>query len=260
MILKTNEEIEKYKEVAAISTEIIKKMSLRLKAGVYPADIEKYCWELCKEYNVEPAFYGVVQSGNPPFPSSCNINVNDEILHAIPSSTRKLEKGDIVKIDFGIASQGLYTDQCYTFAIEEMNEKDRSLVMNAKLATETAMKKAIVGNTTGDLGETMETIAEMAGFEVLKNYVGHGIGRTLWEEPAVPAYGLYDGGDELEEGMVLCIECQLTKGTDRTYIEPDGWTIRTMNGEKGAMFEYMVIVQKDKPIILTPMEEWKIVV
>ncbi|MCA9381223.1 type I methionyl aminopeptidase, partial [Candidatus Dojkabacteria bacterium] len=250
----------KYKKIAELSTEIIKKMSEKLEVGIYPAEIEKYCWELCRDANVEPAFYGVVQSGNPPFPSSCNINVNDEILHAIPSSTRKLEKGDVVKIDFGITSDGLFTDHCYTFVIEEMSEEDRSLVMNAKLATETAMKKAIVGNTTGDLGETMEAIAEMAGFEVLKNYVGHGIGKTLWEEPSVPAYGLYDGGDELEEGMVLCIECQLVKGTDRTYIESDGWTIKTSNGNKGAMFEYMVVVGKNKPIVLTPMQDWKIVI
>ncbi len=258
MIVRSEEDKTKFRKAATISTEIIKKMSDELKVGVLPSDIEDYCWELCKLKDVEPAFYGVVQTGNPPFPASCNINVNDEILHAIPSNTRKFEKGDVVKIDFGIRSEGIYTDHCYTFVIDELSKEDSLLVNNAKLATESAMKKAIHGNTTGDLGYTMQSIAELAGFEVLKNYVGHGIGKTLWEAPQIPAFGIEGEGDELVEGMVLCIECQLVKGTDRTYIDSDGWTIKTSNGNKGAMFEYMVIVSKNKPEILTPMQNWEI--
>ncbi len=259
MIVKTKEEKQNYRNAAMISTDIIKKMSEELKVGVLPSDIEKYCWNLCESHNVEPAFYGVVQTGNPPFPASCNINVNDEILHAIPSSTRKLQKGDVVKIDFGIKTQGIFTDHCYTFIIEKGSEEDMILVKNAKLATETAMKQAVAGNKTGDLGYTMESISQLAGFEVLKNYVGHGIGKTLWERPQLPAYGLKGKGEVLEEGMVLCIECQLTKGSDETYIDNDGWTIKTVSGEKGAMFEYMVIVGKDKPEILTPMQNLEII-
>lgn len=260
MIIKDEEIKKKYRKASEISTRIISKMRDELKVGIYPSDLEEYCWDLCKEENVEPAFYGVVQSGNPPFPSSCNINVNDEILHSIPSATRKIEKGDVVKIDFGIKHEGLYTDQCYTFVIEEMSEEDKSLVINAKLATESAIKEAIAGNRVGNIGFVMETIANLAGFEVLKHYVGHGIGKTLWEYPQVPAYGIRNSGDKLEEGMVICIESQLVKGTDQTYIDNDGWTVKTSNGNKGAMFEYMVIVGKKGPEILTPMQNWEILI
>ena len=249
----------KLRKAGLISTKIMKLMSDELKVGVLPSEIDEYCFELCKKNNVEPAFYGQVQAGNPPFPANCNINVNDSILHAIPSNKRKLQSGDVVKIDFGIKMDELYTDHCYTFIMEQSNEEDKILVETAKLATETAILKAVSGNTTGDLGYTMESIANMAGFEVLKNYIGHGIGTSLWEEPQIPAFGVKGGGEKLREGMVICIESQLVKGTDQTYIDKDSWTIKTLNGEKGAMFEYMVLVGKTKAEILTPMQDWNFI-
>lgn len=260
MVLTDPKDKKTLRKAAEISTTIIKNLSEGLAPGVYPSEIEKYCWELCKKYNVEPAFFGVTQSGNSPFPSSCNISVNDEILHAIPSSTKKLKVGDVVKVDFGAKYEGFYTDQCFTFIISKPKSEDTKLVRTAKLATENTLSHAISGARTGDLGYSMQSIAEMSGYEILKNYVGHGIGKRLWEDPQIPAYGIPGKGEKLIDGMVICIECQLVKGTDETYISEDGWTIKTANGANGAMFEYMVIVGKDKPEILTPMQNWEIVI
>jgi methionyl aminopeptidase len=260
MILKNQEDKKTLRRATEISTTIVKTLSEGLAPGVYPAEIEKYCWDLCKKYEVEPAFYGVTQTGNAPFPSSCNISVNDEILHAIPSATRKLKVGDVVKVDFGAKYKGFYTDQCFTFIIAKPKPEDTKLVRTAKLATENTVELAIIGAKTGDLGHSMQSIAEMSGYEILKNYVGHGIGKRLWEDPQIPAYGTPGKGQKLEKDMVICVECQLVEGTDETFISEDGWTIKTENGANGAMFEYMVIVGKDRPEILTPMQNWEIVV
>jgi methionyl aminopeptidase len=127
----------------------------------------------------------------------------------------------------------------------------------ARKAIQEAAKKAVVGNKVGDLGYTMQSIVEEAGFSVAKEFVGHGIGRGLHDEPQIPAWGIRNSGRYLEEGMVLCVEAQvMASRSDRLYIDDDGWTVKSDDGAKAAMFEYMVVVKKGKPIFLTPTMDW----
>jgi methionyl aminopeptidase len=186
--------------------------------------------------------------------------VNEEILHGIPSNTRKMQSGDVVKLDFGIIYNGYYTDHCYTFILGEPSEEDLRLVQTSKKATESAMMMAIHGNRIGDIGSVMHSIAQKQGYDVLKDYVGHGIGKHLHEDPDVPAYGIAGHGEILKEGMALCIESQVVSGTDLTITQPNGWTIISADGKKASMFEYMVIVRQQKPEVLTKMEDWPIVI
>jgi len=260
MIIKDISQEKLYIEAAAISTGILRDLSRELKIGVLPSDVEKYCWDLCKRNSVQPAFYGVTNGHKSKYAYSCCISVNEEVLHGIPSPTRKLESGDVVKLDFGIIYKGLNTDQCYTFIVGVPRPEDEQLVRISKLATETAMKFAVTGNTVGDIGEPMYNLVLQGGYDVLKDYVGHSVGYSLHEDPDVPAYGISGRGQRLIEGQVLCIESQVVAGSDRTYIDRNGWTIKTVDSKRTSMFEYMVVVKKDKPLILTPMQEWDIVI
>lgn len=258
MIIRDKSQEEEYIEAGKISMKILKSMGNMAKEDTTPLEIDEYAGNLCKKYGVKPAFVGVQSQRSVYRHNSC-ISVNDEVVHGIPSRDRKLRKGDVVKIDFGIIYNGLHTDHCFTFGVSQLSAEDERLVRTARIAVETAVSKAVVGNTTGDLGNTMQSVSKVAGFDVLKHFIGHGIGRSLHEKPEIPAFGIPGGGTHLEEGMVICIECQVVAGSDQYITEENGWTVRTKDGLKAAMFEYMVIVKKKKPKVLTPMYDWKII-
>lgn len=257
MIIKNKEEEKGIRKAAEIATHIIENASKHIKIGALPIEIDEFIGEECKKYKARPSFKGVQMSGASPYAYNSCIGVNDEVLHAIPSSDRKLQAGDIVKIDFGLIYNGFYTDQCFTFAIPPLSIGDIMLINTGKSAVENAVAQAIAGNKTGDLGYQMYNTATKAGFSVLLDYVGHGIGKSLHEPPEIPAYGEKGKGDTLKKGMVVCVECQVVEGDGETYIEENGWTIKTVNGGKGVMFEYMVIIGEKKPEIITPMQNWK---
>ena len=260
MQIKNKHDEKMIRESAEIATAILQSARKLIKPGVLPIEIDQYMGEEFKKHNVKPSFKGVKMGNAPTYQYNTCIGVNDEVLHAIPSSTRKFQAGDIIKIDFGIINNGYYTDQCFTFAIPPLSIGDIMLINAGKSAVENAVAKAIDGNKTGDLGFQMDKTASESGFSVLVDYVGHGIGRSLHEEPEIPAYGVPGTGQTLRKGMVVCVECQVVEGDGEVYIADDGWTIKTINGGKGVMFEYMVIIGKNKPEIITPMQNWSSVV
>lgn len=257
MIIKSDTDRIRIREATALSTSILKELSSLITAGNTADKIDKLAWELCDKNGVKPSFFGV-KGANGVYKYSCCVSVNNEILHGIPKSTRVFKNGDVVKVDFGIIYKGYYTDQCFTYIIGNSTNQDTKLVNIARLATETAMLKAKAGVKTGELGQTMETIARSAGFDTLKMFVGHGVGRGLHEDPEVPAFGPANSGDRLKENMVISVECQVVAGKPEIKVAQDGWTILSQDGGKGAMFEYMVIVGKGEPEILTPMQDWDV--
>lgn len=260
-IIKTDQEYKTLKDATQVSVTILKQLISTTKEGVSAGEINELAGKLCKENSVLPAFKGV-PGPKMDFDYNVCISVNDGILHGIPHSEIVFKPGDVVKIDFGVIHNSFYTDHCYTLMIapdkvEENPNKQRELklIQTAKLCIDTAVKAAIVGNNVLDISGTMQEIAELAGFKYVKNYCGHGIGRSLWLEPEVPSYRWKNRENpELLEGMVLCIENQLTIGSSDLYLDEDGWTLRTEDGSKGAMFEHMVIVREGKPEILTLLD------
>ncbi len=259
MIITNKKQLKIYQQTCDLSTKILAALKDKLKSGIYPIDIDNYAQQLCHQYKVEPAFIDVGKPDNPYKYATC-ISINDTVVHGIPSKTRKIKKGDIVKIDFGIIYQGFYTDHCFTVSIGKPSPNNEKLILTAKQAVQSAIPLAIVGNTVGDLGNIMHSVAQKAGFDVLKKYTGHGVGKTLHDPPIIPAHGKPNTGLKLQQGMVICLEAQVVAGSDQVYIDQDGWTVKMKDHQNTAMFEYIVVVDKNKPKILTHTLDWPIIV
>ncbi|HHX99434.1 TPA: type I methionyl aminopeptidase [Candidatus Dojkabacteria bacterium] len=250
MIIQNNREESLITEAAKISVEILSKLGDMVKEGVTPLEIDEYAGELCREYKVHPSFKRVKDY----YHNTC-ISVNDVAVHGIPNDI-PLKKGDLVSIDFGIVYKKMYTDHCWTWCIGKADEEKMKLLQAGRNAVENAIPQAVAGNRTGDLGYEMEKEAKRNGFNVLSVYVGHGVGKSLHEDPEIPAFGKRGTGSLLEDGMVICIECQVVDDVDGVHIDEDDWSARTVNGGNAVMFEYMVIVRKDSPTILTNTLSW----
>jgi len=254
MIIKRAKEEKILREAGEISVEILSKLRDMLREGVTTLEIDDYAGELCSEYGVKPAFKEVDGYNF----NTC-ISVNDVAVHGLPSKY-VLKKGDLVSIDFGIVYKGYMTDHCWTWCVGKPDEKKKKLLESGRRAVENAMEKAVVGNRTGDLGFEMESEAKSNGFNVLKVFVGHGIGKGLHEYPDIPAFGKRGTGELLVDGMVVCVECQVVDDTGKVFTDDDGWSERTERGGDSVMFEYMVIVKKGLPVILTDTRDWGVVV
>jgi methionyl aminopeptidase len=258
MIITRRHDLELYRQAGALSTRILFKLKSAVKAGVYPIEVDQLAESLCEKNSVKPAFKGVGYSN--PYQYSTCISVNDVVVHGIPSRTEAIKLGDIVKVDFGLIYQGLYTDHCFSVIVGKGDKTKIKLVTAARDSVQAAVKLAVSGNRLGDLGAEMHAGVTKFGFDVLKQYTGHGIGRGLHESPAVPAYGKAGTGEILETGMVLCVESQVVTGSDRVKVAPDGWSVVTADHGDSAMFEYMVVVQRDKPYVLTDTFDWGMIV
>lgn len=253
-IIKTESDYTSVKKAAEISTQILKELRGSVKIGIRASDINELVTTLCTKKGVKPAFLGV-PGPKGAFPSAVCISVNDTILHGIPHSTVEFKDGDLVKIDFGLIYNGFYTDHCVTVGLGNITSEEKRLLETGKLCVNTAVKEAIVGNKVSDISRALQSVAELAGFNFVRQYCGHGIGKQLWLEPEILTY-TYPGMEQigLVEGMCLCIENQLTLGKADLYLDNDGWSLKTVDGSKGVMFEHMVIVRKGKPEILTLLD------
>jgi len=252
MILTRGDDEKIFREACEISVSILKKLGNEIREGITPLEIDQKAAYLCRVYNVEPAFKRVDGYNF----NTC-ISVNEVAVHGLPKNI-PLKKGDLVSIDFGIVHKGMYTDHCWTWSIGRPNKKNLKLLSAGREAVESALRFSIVDNHTGDIGHEIEKVAKKNGFNVLKIFVGHGIGKTLHDLPDVPAFGKKGKGTLLVDGMVLCIECQVVDDNGEVRIDEDGWSAKTKNGGNAVMFEYMVIVRKDTPEILTDTLDWKI--
>ncbi len=241
-IFNNKEDQKKLREAGKISAQIISELKKEVKEGVTPNDINNIAEELCKKYNVTPSFKGTPgPKGN--FPGSLCVSVNDETLHTIPFSKVSFKSGDIISLDFGIIHKGFFTDHCITLAVGTISDEEKRLITTAELCVETAIKQARAGNKIGDISNALETITLLSGFNYIEGYAGHGIGKELWVEPQIPYFGDPDTGVKLVPGMVFCIENQITTGSGELTQDKDGWTLRTADGHKSAMFEHMVLIQ-----------------
>lgn len=257
MIITSPQQLKQYKAAAKISTEILWRLHEKTRAGVTSLEIDQLADQLCQKYHVRPNFKGVGAPNNPYKHATC-ISVNDVVVHGIPQDV-PLREGDLVKVDFGIAKDGLNTDHCFTVGIGKLSEESKTLLTVGRQAVLKAVGLAKIGSTVGDLGYAMESTAKEFDFTVTEQYVGHGIGRSLHEEPQIPAWGEPKSGDKLTKGMVLCIEAQVIAGNPDVYTAADGWSVKTSDGSNAVMFEYMIIVDK-QPIFLTPTMDWPLTV
>jgi len=250
IVLKSKDEIATMRAANHIVATILAKMKTLVRPGVTTGELDRVAEELIYEYGARPAFKGY-RVGDSVFPRCICISINDEIVHGIPSERRVLEEGDIVGLDFGVRYEGFYGDSAITVPVGKASAEDERLIRTTAEALEAGIEQAIPGNRMGNLSAAIQSHAEKAGFAVVREFVGHGIGRRLHEEPQVPNYGSPDRGIRLRPGMVLAIEPMLNAGRPGVRIMADGWTAVTEDGKRSAHFEHSVAVTESGPEVLS---------
>ncbi len=248
--IKTKDDILKLAELGKITALIFNKIVGFVRAGITTKDIDEYTDSLCMEYGVKPAFKGYRG-----YPACICISINDEVVHGIPSKDRMIKEGDIVSIDFGTFKGGFYSDMAVTVPVGCVSEIDEKLIKVTREALYKGIEKAVEGNRLHDISYAIQRHVEKNGFSIVRAFVGHGIGRSLHEEPQVPNFGSPGCGIKLKEGMVLAIEPMVNAGGYEVKIKEDGWTAVTADGRKSAHFEHTVAITKKGPLILTEVKE-----
>lgn len=249
----SKEEIEILREGGKKLSWIMGELAKFVQVGTIVSDIDKKCLELIKKVGATPATVGYKPRGAPfPFPSSVCVSINNGIAHGISTNNpRVVEDGDIVSMDVVIKYNGLFVDTCRSHGIGNVSEKDKMLIMAARKTTDEAVKKALVGNTTNDIGTASQETAKKYGFKTVKELGGHGVGRNIHDFPFIPSFGNSGYSDSLLEGMVLAIEPILNEGSWEMKDGDDGYLYITKDGKKSAQFEETVLVTRDGPEILT---------
>lgn len=225
--------------------ELLKLMEREAKPGVSTRDLDESAERFIRSQGAEPAFKGYYG-----YPASICASVNEEVVHGIPGA-RILKEGDIIGVDVGAKFEGFYADAARTFAIGKVDAASQKLIDVTREATKRGIAKAIAGNRIGDISWAVQEYAESQGFSVVRDYVGHGIGRNLHEEPQVPNAGKAGQGLKLVEGMALAIEPMLNAGTHEVEVLNDGWTVVTKDRKRSGHFENTVFVGKKQPEVVT---------
>jgi len=248
LYFKTDEEVGLLRESNLLVSRTLAEIARYIKPGVTTLYLDTVAENFIRDHSAVPAFKGY---GG--FPKTLCTSVNEEIVHGIPSDY-VLKEGDIISIDCGVILNGWYGDSAYTFAVGEIREDVKRLLDYTRASLEEGVKSAIAGNRVGDISAAVQTKAESGGFSVVRELVGHGIGRKLHEPPEVPNYGKKGSGAKMEKGLVICIEPMINLGVKETIQMKDGWTIKTADGKPSAHFEYAVAVNKGKADVLTTFE------
>jgi len=245
IVIKTEAEIEIQRESSLLVGKTLAEVAKHIAPGVKTIFLDKIAETFIRDHKAEPGFKGY---GG--FPGTLCISVNDQVVHGIPGQ-QELKEGDIVSVDCGVLKNGFYGDSAYTFAVGEVSEELKLLMQRTKEALYLGIEQAVVGNRTGDIGYAVQQHAEKYGYGVVRELVGHGVGRQLHEKPEVPNYGRRGSGVKLKENMVLAIEPMINLGVRNVRQEADGWTIRTLDRKPSAHFEHDVVIKNGKPDILS---------
>ncbi|MCF7835758.1 MAG: type I methionyl aminopeptidase [Candidatus Marinimicrobia bacterium] len=250
--IKTKEEIEIISEGGKILASILNEVSSKAVAGVSTKELDSCAFDLIKKAGGTPSFLGYKsRDADTAYPASLCVSINNEIVHGIPSKDRILKDGDIVSLDFGMKYKGLFTDMAVTLGIGAVSGKAVQLMDITKKSLREGIKSLRSGVFAGDYGFTIETIAEKAGFSVVRDLVGHGVGYAVHEDPDIPNWGRKGKGFEFKEGMVVALEPMICENDSGIILDDDGWTWKTKDGSLSAHFEHTVVIEKDGCRILT---------
>lgn len=247
--LKTNSDLEIIRANGVILGQTHAEVAKLIKPGITTKELDKVAYEFIKDSNSIPSFLNYNVSGNK-FPASLCISVNDVVVHGIPNNYQ-LKDGDIVSIDCGVYKDGFHADSAYTYAIGSVNEETLRLLRTTKESLYQGIEQAVLGKRIGDIGFAIQSYSEKLGFTIVRELVGHGVGKSLHEKPEVANYGRRGDGAKLKENMVIAIEPMVNQGKKAIHQENDGWTIRTQDRKPSAHFEHTVAIKKDKADILT---------
>jgi len=242
---KTEEEISFLKLSNILVSKTHAEIVSMMLPGTKTIDIDKRAEEFIRDNGGEPGFLGMYG-----FPNTLCISINDTVVHGIPSNY-ELKEGDIVSVDCGVYMNGFHGDSAYTFPIGEISEIKKKLLKITKESLYKGIEAAVVGGRVGDIGYAVQKHAEAAGFSVVREMVGHGVGRDLHEKPEVPNYGRRGRGPQLKEGMTIAIEPMINAGDKKIFQDNDGWSIKTSDALPSAHFEHSIAIRKGKAEILS---------
>ncbi|MBT8490263.1 MAG: type I methionyl aminopeptidase [Deltaproteobacteria bacterium] len=245
VILKSPEEIEGIRASNQIVAEVLERLRERVTPGVTTEELDIYAETMAKKSGAYPAFKGYMG-----YPSSLCTSVNAEVVHGIPSG-RVLEEGDIISMDFGTLYKEFYGDSAITVTVGKVSPVAERLMETTREALHKGISEARVGKRLGDISSAVQAHVENAGFSVVRDFVGHGIGRDLHEDPQIPNFGVQGRGIELKNGMVFAIEPMVNEGTYKVKVLKDGWTVVTLDGKLSAHFEHTIAITENGPVILS---------
>jgi methionyl aminopeptidase len=246
IICKSAAEIEKLRRSGRMVRQVLGELREHVRPGATTMDLEKFVARRFKEMGARSAFKGYRG-----YPCVLCASVNDEVIHGIPSDRRVLKEGDIVSLDTGVVLDGYYGDSAVTMPVGTISESTQRLLKVTEESLELALDQVRLGNRLGDVSATVQHHAEKNGYSVVREFVGHGIGKSMHEEPQIPNYGQPEHGPVLKEGMVFAIEPMVNAGTAGVRVLDDNWTAVTVDGQLSAHFEHMVAVTRNGPDVLT---------
>jgi methionyl aminopeptidase len=246
IVCRSAAEIDRLRAANQLVARILRQLAAAVREGVTTADLDALAEGLVRDAGAEPAFKGYRG-----FPATLCASINQEVVHGIPSGARALKPGDIVSLDMGVKLDGFYGDSAVTVPVGDVPERTRELLRVTREALERAIQQVQVGGRLSDIGHAVQQWVEAHGFSVVREFVGHGIGERLHEEPQIPNYGQPGRGPKLAEGMILAIEPMVAMGRPEVKVLRDGWTAVTKDGSLAAHFEHTVAVTAAGPLILT---------
>jgi len=250
ILLKSPEEIDRMRRANAIVAEILAELRSRVRPGVTTGELDELAEELTRKKGARPAFKGYTVAGRV-YPASVCISINDEVVHGIPSSRRVLRDGDIVGLDFGVCYDGYFGDAAVTVPVGRVTAEAERLMRVTEAALAAGIEAIRSGAHVADISAAIQDTVEAAGFSTVREFVGHGIGRSLHEDPQVPNYRTGARGVRLSDGLVLAIEPMVNAGGPEVFLKEDGWTAATRDGRLSAHFEHSVAVTGNGPYILS---------
>lgn len=245
---KTDEEVGLLRESNLLVSKTLAEIAGHIQPGVTTLHLDKIAETFIRDHHAIPAFKGY---GG--FPKSLCTSVNEAVVHGIPSDY-VLREGDIISVDCGVILNGWYGDSAYTFPVGEISDDLKKLLYYTRESLEAGVKAAVAGNRVGDISSAVQTTAEGGGFSVVRELVGHGLGKKLHEAPEVPNFGKKGTGPKMGKGLVICIEPMINMGMKETIQLRDGWTVKTADGRPSAHFEYAVAVDRGRPDVLTTFQ------
>ncbi|HTL48151.1 MAG TPA: type I methionyl aminopeptidase [Verrucomicrobiae bacterium] len=246
--LKSKREIEIMREAAQILKQVFVKVKPEIRAGITTQELDRIAEDVIRGMGGEPAFKGYRG-----FPATACISVNEEVVHGIPGP-RKLEKGDIISVDCGVGLKGYFVDAARTWLVEGADAEKQKLIDTAHDSFEAGLAQYSPGCRIGDISEAIQKLIESRGYDVVRDFVGHGIGRAIHEEPQVPNYGKAGRGPKIETGLCLAIEPMVTEGHHAVAVLEDGWTVITQDGSLSSHYEDTVVFTEEGVVNLTGPE------
>ena len=254
IFLKTEDEIELLRQANLLRGRTLAELAKIIKPGVTTLELDKVAEEFIRDHGAIPTFKGFPNPFGGPFPASICTSVNDVVVHGIPNNV-PLKDGDIVSIDCGTKLNGFCGDSCYTFLVGEVSEEVKQLCKVTKEALYLGIEQAVAGHRLGDIGYAVENHCTSHSYGVVREFVGHGVGRDMHEDPQVPNYGKRGTGTMLKNGLCIAIEPMITMGSRQVFMDSDRWTIRTRDGKPAAHYEHSLAVRQGRAEVLSSFDE-----